>query len=283
MKNPEFIVHGNVSSDAVENIKKEGFKFEVGRETISNDFFMGMDFAQPKEDTLAGSRNENPVSVQNPGSLIVMKVPNGYKIDYGTETKINIDKQNSEISGHIGKYSGGKKQLGIYNQESGNIATENIIAKIKATSKILELTSNLKEEILSLKVKIPDGVQIMADEIERENKESGAEIHHYGNRQELEKVLSNLLEGSLSNSIQNRTRKLSMEIKMLEGYKIKDEDKIPGVIFNKPTKESVEKELLKIREVMDVKNFTTGLPNMDKYLKTYIPYLEEELGNISSD
>ena len=283
MKNPEFITHGNVSSDAVENIKKEGFKFEEGRETISNDFFMGMDFAQPRQDTLSGSRNENPVSDQNIGSLIVMKVPNGYKINYGTETKINIDEQSGEISGNVGKYTGGRKQLGIYNQGFNNIAAENIITEIKATPEVVELTSKLKDGITSLKIKITEGVRKMADEIEKENKESGTEIHHYENRQELEKVLNSLLEGSLTNSIQNRIRKLSLEIKMLKGYKVKDEDKIPGVEFNKPTREFVEKELLKIKEVMDMENFTTGLYNMDKYLKTYIPRLKEELDHISKD
>lgn len=283
MKNPEFIIHGNVSSEAVENIKKEGFKFKEGRETISNDFFMGMDFAQPRQDTLAGSRNENPVSVQNPGSLIVMKVPNGYKIDYGTETKISVDKKNSEISGHIGKYSGGRKQLGIYNQESSNILPENIITEIKATPKMVELTSKLKDEIISFNIKIPDAVQKIADEIERENKESITKLHNYENRHELEKILSNLLEGSLTNSIQNRIRRLSLEIRMLEGYKIKDEDKIPGIEFNKKTRELVEKELSKIKEIMDKGNFTTGLSSMDKYLKTYIPRLKEDLDRISKD
>ena len=47
--------------------------------------------------------------------------------------------------------------------------------------------------------------------------------------------------------------------------------------------ENIKKELFKIKEVMDMKNFTTGLSNIDKYLKTYIPRLKEELDHIYKD
>jgi hypothetical protein len=321
MKSPEYVAHGTASSESVSSIKEDGFKFEEGRETVSEDFFMGMDFAQPKPDTLAGSRNVNKVSDERSGSIFVMKAPEGYKIDYGTETGISVDEGQKIIAGHVGKYSGGRKQLGIYRKELedlglvvdvvkneenpiktaseilGNdidltskvealkkldevIHSENIVAEIVATPGIIEVSNKLRGEVLSLNKSIPEAVLELAVEIERENIETGVELHSFGSREELDNILGKLLGGSLKNSIQERLRLLSLDIKMLQGYEVNDVDKIPGRNFIKPTKESVGERLKVYREVVGKEGFTTGLPEVDRYLLKYLPQLQSEFGKV---
>ena len=320
MQNPEFIAHGSASSETVKTIKNEGFKFEEGRETVSGDFFLGMDFAQPREDTLVGSRNNNTISEQEPGSLIVLRAPEGYKVDYGTETSITV--KNKRISGHVGKYSGGRKQLGIYRddikflgvdideiKESDNpivkaseelgdmdiekkvealkkveivLGAENIAAEIRATPEVTKVTNRLKEEVLSFSKTIAEAAKEIADVIEKQNHDSEEEIHSYSSREELENILNNLLKGSVENSIQERIRVLSLDIKMLQGYEIKDQDKIPNRTFNLPSKEAVEARLKVYTEAIKVDGFTTGIPKMDRYLSIYLPQLQGEFNKVQS-
>jgi len=321
MKSPEFVVHGKASAESVEKVKSRGYlRFEDGRETVSTDFFMALDFAQPRTDTLAGSRSQYSLSEKGPGSIMILKIPEGFRVDYGTENKIEVNDERKEVSGHVGKYSGGRRQLGIYREELKKyglnikeieeeysmekasemlgkdiaiekkidllkkldiiIANDQIVAEIKATPRIIAISEKIKDDLLKMKMSIADAAEILTKEIETENEGKKEPIHQYLDRTKLRKILAGLFESSLINSVQTRIRRLDLQIKMLDGYHINDKDKIPGVDFSMPDRKSVVAELDKIEAIISTPGFTTSLPTVDKYLTIYIPKLRERLNNI---
>ena len=269
MKNPEFIVHGNSSSETADRIRNEGFNFEEGRETVSRDFFFGLDWAS-NPDNRIGTKDNNPVD-NKPGSLFVMKVPDGYKIKYGKDTSINHSK--NTIEGHVGKFTGGRKQLGIYSKSSeNNINPENQIIEIKATPELVEKAEELKKELFSLGMSIDEVSEKIFNTIKQSIE------HNVGiDDSQLKEVLRNLIENSLINFAQEKIRSLYLKLQKIKGVEIKDVDLIPGISYEEVSREEVKKEIDSVDYHFNTLQKSTQIPSLDRYIKQKIAFLKKEL------
>lgn len=115
MKSPEFITHGTGSEKDAEKIKKEGFKAQEGRATVSGDLIYAFEWAT-KQERRKGSKSESDIGEEEKGRMIIMKVSEGKSVDYATHTDIELDESSQEITGYSSKYESGRKQLAIYNE-----------------------------------------------------------------------------------------------------------------------------------------------------------------------
>ncbi len=117
MKSPDYIAHGTSSEKDAKKINEEGFEAKEGRATVSCDLIYAFEWSTNVEKR-EGSQSKSTIEDGETGRIVIMKVPEDQKVDYSTQTEIEINDEAKEITGYSAKYVSGRKQLGIYASET---------------------------------------------------------------------------------------------------------------------------------------------------------------------
>jgi hypothetical protein len=276
MRSPEIIVHGNSSPVTAESIKGRGFEFKAGRETVSQDFFFGLDWASNPGNRV-GTNDTNPVD-SRPGSLFIMRVPDGYRVNYGNETSIHL--LNNTIVGHVGKFTGGRKQLGIYPEpfQNSTISPDYRVVELKATPGLVQVARELKEKLFSLEMSV-DGVSEQIFDTVKRGTEHDISIDDI----QLKEVIRNLIENSLINFAQEKIRSLFLKLQKLKDIEINDIDGIPGISYDEVSYEEVKKEVETLDYYFNTLQKSTQILWLDRYIKRNVVAFKEELSRLERE
>ncbi len=183
---------------------------------------------------------------------------------FDTEKKIEIFKKAEEFE---------KQRTEKRKEAEPNVAIsqENILLSIIPTAELGEKLSELSQKIRSLeKIELENFTEELSKIIE-ENKEnflaSGLDIRE---------VVGNLLTSTMEAEVVNMVRSLSMDVKRAQGYGVynrgKDEMKEREV-----DREQLKQKLVRVLSIVEADDFDIGLANLNRYLKTNLRRLSEQL------
>ncbi|MFA5870403.1 MAG: hypothetical protein WC842_00735 [Candidatus Paceibacterota bacterium] len=249
MKSPEYVTHGTPSEKDAKNIEKKGFKAEEGRATVSTNLLYAYEWATDLS-RRHGSKSETKPNEGEEGRIVIMKVPEGKRVDYATHSNIEVDKDKKEVSAYVDKYVSGKKQLAIYESENPKIRREEI--------------ENAKEEISSLK-----------EEAEKYLKSLDIDSSRIKSREDLVKQIENFDIGKqieILKSVEDYDKKINSKRKEAEIPLSLDQESI--LLSVRPSKE-LGKELEKFKsEIVNLKS-----PDLEEYLEKLSEIIEKDKNN----
>lgn len=281
MESPKFIVHGTSSEKDAEKIKNDGFEVQEGRATVSGNLIYSFEWATQQE-RRKGSKSKSEIEDKEEGRIIVMEVPEDKTIDYATHTGVEFNEELKEIRGYSSKYTSGRKQLAIYSDpnsfqrkkeleevKSGqgqvpdiSIEKDNILASILPTQ---ELGDKLEE----IKIKIHNLEEIDLEQYSTELSEiiKSDERNFISSKDDLYKIISNLLETTMEAEVINEIRALSGEVYRALGYKVYNRAELKEKSVEI---EELQEKLNRIAEKIDSPEFNLGREHLNRYIKTNI-------------
>lgn len=273
-------MHGTSSEKDSNQIEIEGFNATEGRATVSADLIYALDWATEQE-RRKSSQSPTETSPTEQGRIVVLKVPEGYKVNYATHTNVEINDAEKEITGYPKKFASGRRQLGIYKihpdvEKKLNIAKDNILLSIVPSKELRSILESLRESIKKLKtINIEDVVEKVCYVIRDEKG------NYINTTEDVRGIISSLVNSTIETEIMNQVRNLALDVQRVKGYKIYNRpERIP--VEKEVTKEKMQEKLNTVNNLINTPDFTTGLPSVDKYLKVQLNKLLQDLesGNL---
>lgn len=151
------------------------------------------------------------------------------------------------------------------------ILQENILMSIVPTTELGDKLNELSQKIKDLeRVDLKNFTEELSKIIEN-NKEN-----FLSSNLDVREVVGNLLASTIETEVISMVRSLSMDVKRVQGYTIYNRGK-NELKEKEVNKEQLNQKLAKILCVVEVKNFDIGMENLNRYIRTNIKKLLEEL------
>ena len=278
MKSPEFVLHGTSSQEGAEIIKTEGFNTKEGFPNVSENLIYAFKWATDKDGVKERVRKGTVEGSTGSGRIILIKVPNGFKVGYGDITEMNVDTSDKKLSGHVKNYVSGCNQLAFkhVNEEEQqsrqplNIADENIIVSIKPTEELGATLKNLKKDIKSLE-KID--TQQYADRITDMFNED--ESNKY-TRKQLLPIIENLVTTTVESEVVMMMRTLELNVLRAKGFRTFNNE-IPIDDWQYLDKAALWDRLQELHLKSDTASFGFESTHIKRYIKSGTEYLINQL------
>jgi len=272
-----YVLHAKGSADEIEEVTVEGLKLTEGRATVSSNLVYSYEIARTKTNTTNVTAETDE---EEPGSVIVIKLPENRKVGFATFTDIIVDEAQKQITGDPLKYVAAFKQLGIYSNtdtitrkteiETMPVASRPILAITPQDfNMFLQASDQLNNIIADIGAQARSFSQVYFEEVSQRIKASSST---FGVNPEVlkEVVLSTIAAISVS-----RIRNLSLNIMRAQGYKIFNKNgEIISQIFNA---ENLALKLNDLKQKVQKPEFTLGIDWLDTYVKENIEMLAQEI------
>jgi hypothetical protein len=186
---------------------------------------------------------------------------------FETEQKLSILQKAEKLSNQLSE----KRQIA---EPKIRISQENILMSIIASEELKEKLNELSQKIESLESIDFEYFSDAISKIILDNKDN-----IYTSDINIKEIVDTLLISTVETEIMNRIRTLSMKIKGLQGYNIynRGEEKVQEQELDK---RELRDKLSRYYSIITEEDFDIGVKHLNRYLKTNIKKLLEELDSI---